>query len=202
MAESPSTYFPDYRAQFGYQSQRQYVTEILTARSGREQRRKANTNPRRLIAYNTIPLVQAARRAIADFLHARSGDFEPFYLFVPVPEDVSSLSVGTVSSATSLTLPLKGPWWINETPVESTLVSVTVGGGAVTDPMITPNIGTGGEDRLSWTGSASGAVVLTATSVRLRLTVRSAVPDVMQAFMPRVSDVYAVFPLRFMELVS
>jgi hypothetical protein len=177
-----------------------YATEIQRARSGREQRRTVGL-PQRTLSFDTIPLEQADRRAVFDFLASKSGSLSAFYLFNPIPESITSYAAGTVSSATSFTLPWKGPWWVNQTPVAATISAMTINGDAVTPTSVTPNVGSGGEDSVAWSGSKSGAVVITATLVRHRIQVRNYSDDITQDFLVGAADAHAIFPLRFLELI-
>ena len=200
MPESPSGYFPDYKIQPVPNYRKGYKVETQRALSGRRQSRVVGL-PQRFLSMATVPLPQADRKVISDFLDSKQGSFAAFYLFHPVPEDVASFAAGSVTAATSITLPWKGPWWVGQTPMAATFVSATVGGAAPTSPVLTPNIGSGGEDRLSWTGAMTGAVLITATLVRLRLQVQNGSDDIDQNFDPLAADAFAIFPVSFLELI-
>ena len=108
MAESPSTYFPNIGFQFDYALQQLHQTEILTFRSGREQRRGAfDALGYRSIRGTTINLSQTNRRIVTDFFRARRGSLGAFYVFRNDPAEYSDYGAGTVSAASVFTLPFR-----------------------------------------------------------------------------------------------
>lgn len=202
MAETPTGYLPDYRLDGSLLTLRKHhKTLIEEAISGRENRLVLGL-PRRAWGYKTKSLDQDERKVIEDFLNARQGQYGAFYFFDQAPQTLAAYNAGTTSgSVETFTLPLKGPWYLGETPAAATYTAVTVGGVAVT-VTATPNIGTGGEDRISWTGAQSGAVLITASMVRLRIVARSATDDVDVGFIPGLAELRSQFPILITELIT
>lgn len=200
MAEAPSGYFPDYKWQPVPKLATRRTEEIETALSGREQRRLQG-DPRLVLAGVTEILEPEDRRIVKAFLDSKDGRMDAFYLWHPVPESIVTYEAGTVAAATSLVVPWKGPWWEGDTPIAATVTAVTVDGDPAVDFAAEPDIGTGGEDRISWTGAMSGAVLVTAQLVRLRLVVRNDLEAIEEDFEKGTGDVAAAIPLRFIQLI-
>ena len=206
MAESPSGYFPDYLLAWSPPKYRRgYRTEIKRARTGRQVRREVGL-PQRYWSADIFPLPEDDRYVVENFLHTKKGTYGAFYFFSSAPEKISSFSAGTVTAATSIVVPWKGPWWLlsdGRTPTyeASTIISITVGGTPAVSPTSTPNIGSGGEDRYNWTGSMTGEVIVTARHVRLRLVAHNATDDININFMGGVADAQALFPIAIEELI-
>lgn len=201
MAETPSGYFPDYFISFDVQHLADHVTEIISARNGREQRRPLYpvAGLRRFSGSMEL-LDQASRKEVWDFLQLQRGRLSSFYYFIHIPEQIASFDIGTVSGATSIVAPFKGIWFKGKTPVASTLSTILVGGVAPTSPVVTPNIGPGGEDRISWTGLMSGAVVVSG-KVRQRIVVRADRDTIQQAFRQNAADVLPIFSISLKEVL-
>lgn len=199
MAETPNGVFPDAHVDFDVQFFEQHETEVQRARNTREQRRAVSpTSGQRVFRATSASILQADRKTVNDFLQAKRGQLTSFYFFLQPEENVSSFNIGSVTSATSITAPFKGLWYLNETPVASVLSSVTVGGATPTGLTVTANAGTFGEDVISWTGAMSGAVLVTGV-VRQRILARSMSDAIRQTF-GRYAEVRAKFDIAILEL--
>lgn len=203
MLESPQGYFPDYKIRPVPNLRKKFTTEIEPSEFSPAEQRRRVPKVHRFVEMHTVPLEQSDRKVISDFLDARSGSYESFYFFNPVPEIVASLTVGTVTSDTEIVLPWKGPWWFGASVgVAATISAVTIDDDPLPAFDVVPNDGPGGEDTLHWTGAKSGLVVVSAAHVRLRWIVRNNSDWVDQTFEERSPVVLASFPLSFIELPS
>ena len=201
MAESPSGLFPDYRLAWAQPiaGLDDFLTEILTARSGREQRRRARDARRRWAAETTM-LSAADRKILRDFLTSHSGRYQAFYFWNPIPENLAAYACGSVAASATFTVPVKGVWWRGETAVAATYSAVYVG-GVSKDFTVTPNIGANGEDRITFTaGAQTGAVTVDATEARVRVTSRYDL-DSIRAMFPPTGGALASFPVVVQELI-
>jgi hypothetical protein len=119
MAETPVGYFPDVRAKWGMKFVRTHATEIETSFNGREQRRKHFApNGYRVFSAPSESLDQVGRRAVEDFEVAKSGAYQAFYFFNPIPQLFTLASSGALASDTMSLLPFS----------ESTIYDVRVAG--------------------------------------------------------------------------
>ena len=201
MPETPVGYLPDYRLDGGplkFGKRRRVLVE--TAVSGREQRLLQGL-PRRFWGYRTRQLTQDERQVLEAFLDSRYGEFGAFYFIDQAPQSLVAFNAGTAASGTSFVTPIKGFWYLGETPVAATYSGVTIGGAAKT-VTATPNIGTGGEDRISWTGTAGGTVILNATFARVRVVARNASESLDVEYVPNIVDLLSKFPILITELVT
>jgi len=184
--------FPDAVAlQFSaFSSGRSEVTDIETAYSGREVRRaRFALGGIRTFEATTGPLTQQDAQSLRDFLKARRGKLEEFYLYPPDDEYYSDEAAGSVASASSIQVPFKA----------LDLTTVKVGGSTKTFT-VTHNTGTYGEDTINFSGgSQTGAVTITGFA-RPRILVRSDLDDYLKAFIV-TADFRSVWTLKFREVI-
>lgn len=199
MAESPSGVFPDYRLAFDVSGFDDYRTELLTARSGREQRRAFGSRRRRWTASSHV-LTVAQRKVLLDFFVSKQGRYGAFYFWNPIPENLSGYACGTVSGSATFDIPVKGLWWKDETAVAASVSAVYVGGVSKAFT-IAPNMGSNGEDRVTFNaGAQTGAVTVDASNARVRVTARFLEDTLREAFRAG-SFQHAIFPIGIQELI-
>jgi hypothetical protein len=173
---TPSSYFPSaFYPQLSYRRQTKGNVQVITSLSGIEQWR-VNGARRRMFDLPIMPLQPSDRRALTSFMEARlnptSGDVW-FYFFCPDAEQVVAYSVGSVAGVSSLIIP----------SIESDVTAVYLDGVAESGWSITTGAGSGGEDRIDFAGSRTGAVTADMTA-RLRIQARFDPPDVIETFQP------------------
>lgn len=208
MSENPTTYFPDVLVQWGMQFVKRHRTELIEYRSGREQRRAVfGATGFEVYSAKSDVLKQAIRALVYNHLDSMRGRYGAFYFWRPDPANYTNYAVGTVTAQSSIIVPFKGLWWaygmngVGMTAVAGSYSNVQVGGVSTTFT-VTANIGTGGEDRINFTGgSQTGAVTVTGTSLRKRLTARYDMDEIPQTFLQDTVDVRAIFDIVIKELL-
>lgn len=201
MAESPSTYFPDFRVQWGLRRTLRFLTEQLEYPSGRKVRRQVYpAGGYRHLATKSQWLIPADRQVLYDFFLARKGMLEAFWFFMPAPVTLVDYACGTVSGASTFIVPLKGPWYRGETAVAGTYTTVKVAGVSKAFT-VTANIGAGGEDRITFTGGAqTGAVTVTGSLLRERITCQFEMDELSEEFLESYGPVNSAFDVQIGEL--
>ncbi len=137
MAETPTLYMPDLALAWSPQQHRDHRTEVMEARSGREQRRAVypTAGRRRYIVRSATIDDPEKRRALYDFFQIMRGRLTPFYFWEPSPATLRSFVTGQTygtSGATDgwhATIPLKGPYYLGKTPASATYPAT--GGGPI-----------------------------------------------------------------------
>lgn len=202
MAESASTLFPDFSLGLDLVGDDAFATSVIRAFNGREQRRARISNLPKW-AGTTPPLTAAQQKTLRDFFVARSGMLGAFYFWRPIPEDVTAYACGSVSAASTFTVPIKGQWWAAfgpATAVTATYSAVYVGGVSKAFT-VTANVGTYGEDRITFNaGAQTGAVTVDATGARLRKVARFGSDELRRALMqPNAASLLSI-PIVIQEL--
>ena len=106
MAEIPAGIFPDVGIAYNVQRLEDHATQVLRALNGREQRRSLiAASGQRLFTASSMPLPQADRKFVQDFLHARRGKRDAFYFFSPVPAQQDDVAAGTASAQSIIIVP-------------------------------------------------------------------------------------------------
>ncbi len=187
--------FPDAVAlQFAtFSSGRVEATDIETAYSGREVRRaRYALGGIRTFVATTAPLSQADAQVLRDFLRARRGKLEEFYLYPPDQEYYVDEAAGTVTASSTFTLPFSDTDFNLSTGIEV--------GGVAKVVTVSAGTGTNGEDVITFSGGAqTGAVTLTGFA-RPRVLVRSDLDDYQKSFL-LTADFRTVWSLKFREVI-
>lgn len=190
MAESPVGYFPDLQVQWDARVYGIHKTEVEEARNGREQRR-ALYDAQGYWRYEatSIALSVADRQVLADFLKTKRGRLGAFYFFRPDPAKFVGVSIGSVSSQTTIVAPFKS----------ATFSTVYVAGLSKTFT-IQSGVGPGGEDQITFTGGAqTGAVTADINPGRQRIVCRFD-SDEIENFFFESAGVFAYYKLALKEV--
>lgn len=174
-----------------FSSGRLEMTDIETARSGREVRRACfPEGGYRTFEGTTVPLTQVDAQVLRDFLRARRGKLEEFYFYPPDLEDYAAEAAGTVTASATFTMPFR------DLSIDlSTGVKV---GGVSKVVTIAPHTGANEEDVVTFVaGSQTGAVTLTGLA-RPRVLVRSNLDDYRKSFI-NTPDFRSIWSLSFKE---
>jgi hypothetical protein len=205
MSESPVGLLPDGPMRLDVQGGRVYSTEIQTAIYGDEMRRKRTPVTRRRWAGSTLPLDEAGRKQLRDFFDANYGRWGSFYAYVTLPETLTAFPLGTVAG-TTLVVPMKGVWfagtWLTgTTPITATYTNVKVAGVSHAPSAITANVGSHGEDQLTWSGAQAGAVTADIATGRERVVARFDMDEMTWAIFSAAKGLY-VIKLALQELIA
>jgi hypothetical protein len=203
MVEVPIGLFPDVILQWGTKRVRRRRNEIIEYRGGSEQRRRQWPGPLDLFYAKSDALRAADWKVLEDFNDLCEGSLQAFYYWRPDGKAFANYLVGSVAAATSIIVPFKGQWFINQAPFAATYtgckIGATLGTAVAVAFTATPNIGANGEDRLNF-ASSTGNVYVTCSYARLRIVARNAGDDLNEEYMEEINSLRSMADIVIKQL--
>jgi hypothetical protein len=94
MAETPSVYFPDESVEFGFTFGLSFNTIETRLSNRRRQARLLDPRPQRTLEGRIPEIKWDESETIRNFITARGGNFEPFYIFAWMRQKITGYAVG------------------------------------------------------------------------------------------------------------